>query len=645
MNALMIASAHDHIQVVQLLLKFGADPNITFMVTGETALSIAVESGHLVIVRELLQNGASTTDTISRDINGKKIEFTMTQLCLERLITKSYFNRLVQLQPAELKEKSKKIYGNDFTLNLDKINEKLLSINTEDTIEILRCIIARSEPEDDPACLLMASLSGNKQAVDMLLNAGYNPVTPMSSSKHYQALYKGIPPTMQPENFLYPSFIIPCIEGVLEGSIAETLLKAIGDLNTQQENGLTFLMIACKFGQLDIVMTLLVNGADPNICDSNGNNALHYILMSDSSEENKLGIIYMLLSMNMNVNARNTDGVTALMIASRKGYTEVIKLLEKNNADPNVTDKKGMTALIFACMNGHHKVAEYLLMTYDADPLPTDRYGLSSLSYGAMGGHNEVISLLLSNYGFNEDDKQKALIAACYGGHKNVIKLLARKTVPLKDIVAACVSDNVAYFINSQKSRDLNAPVIESTGLTPLMIASSCGSDGVMQVLVESGADVNKQDSYLKCSPLLYAVSGSKSDSVVQYLLDRGANVNVISTMNQTPLDIAKLTELNDIAEILKRSGGETYSAIMEVMPQKVEETVQEIYVLEAMMSVVNFATQTVAASAMASLLSTSQIFSVAQMVPFVTPVDAMSPFNAGTPFPAPTCRQAIEVC
>ena len=641
-NPLMIASAHDRIQVdlVQLLINFGADPNITSMVTGETALSIAVESGHLEIVKELLQNGASTTDTISRDIDGKKIEFTMTQLCLERLITKSHLNRLVQLQPAELKEESKEIYGNDFTLSLEKINKKLLSINTEDTIEILRCIIdARSEPEDDPACLLMASLSGNKQAVDMLLNARHNPITPMSSSKHYQALYKGIPP------FLYPSFIIPCIEGVLEGSIAETLLKAIGDPNTQQENGLTFLMIACKFCQFDIVRTLLVNGADPNICDSDGNNALHYILMSDSSEENKLVIIDMLLSMNMNVNARNTDGVTALMIASHKGYTEVIKLL--GNADPNVTDKKGMTAVMFACMNGHHEVAEYLLMTYDADPLPTNKYGLSSLSYGAMGGHIEVINLLLSNYGFNENDKQKALTAACYGGHKNVIKLLAKKTVPLKDIVAACVSDNVAYFINSQKSSDINAPVIESIGLTPLMIASSCGSDGVVKVLVKSGADVNKQDSYLKYSPLLYAVSGSgsKSVSVVQYLLNCGANVNIMNTMNQTPLDIAKLTELNDIAEILKRSGSETYSAIMEVMPQKVEETVQKIYVLKAMMSVVNFATQTVAASAMASLLSTSQIFSVAQMVPFVTPVDAMSPFNAETPFPTPTCRHTIEVC
>ena len=358
------------------------------------------------------------------------------------------------------------------------------------------------KPDDDPLSLIIASLSGNAEAVGMLLKAGYNPCTPLSSSKCFQA-FSSLDPTTQLKEVLkisYPSLIFASVEGHVE--VIQILIKAIDDPNIKQENGDTLLMIACECGHLDIVQTLLENGADPNICDNIGNNSLHAVLLSEEiSEESKQDIIQTLTSWKLNVNKQNNYGVTPLMIASSKGYIEVILHVLLGNADPNITDSKGSTALMYACKNGCHGVAALLLVTYNADPSLTDNNSSTSLCYAAYGGHIEVINVLLSNYDYDQGEKEKALTAACYGGHKEVTKGLADKanlTKYQKDIVTACVSDDVAYIF-SRESSDLKQPLIESTGLTPLMLAASCGSDGVVQVLLsKSKADINKQDNYLQ---------------------------------------------------------------------------------------------------------------------------------------------------
>ena len=147
---------------------------------------------------------------------------------------------------------------------------------------------------------------------------------------------------------------------------------------------------------------------------------------------------------------------------------------------------------MYACKNGHYEVVEHLLMIYNADPSLTDNNGSNALCYAAKGGQNEVINVLLTNYDYNQEEIERALTAACYGGHKEVIKKLADKanfTNYQKVIVDACVSDDVTFAA----SGSLNLPLIESTGLTPLMLAISCGSNSIVQVLlIISKADINK---------------------------------------------------------------------------------------------------------------------------------------------------------
>ena len=600
-TALILASIEGYAQIVQLLLKAGANPNLTTKKVIFTALSAAVIVNQPVIVSELLKAGAST-DSVSLVIRGTTIELTVIQLCMCTLMQNVDYNA------QQIRKKVKEVLGND--ANFDEHYEKMMQfhsgLNIKDAIEILHLLLeAKPQPQDDPLTLIIGSHSGSAKAVDMLLKAGYNPLQHLSS----QAI-SSLDPTLQvKEDFkiFCPSLTFACVKGNLE--VVEVLLKAIGDPNIQQENGETMLMIACECGQVDIAQTLLENGADPNICDNKGNNALHAVLLSKMNEESKLSITQTLTSRNINVNTQNANGITPLVVASIKGHTEVILLL-LSDADPNITDNKGTTALMYACANGHYEVAALLLMAYNADPSLTDNNGSTALCYAAKGGQNEVINVLIRNYDYNQEEIERALTTACYGGHKAVIKELAKKanfTEYQKEIITACVSNDVAF----EASGFLTLPLIESTGLTPLMLASSCSSISVVQKLVESGADVNKQDNYLQYSPLLYAVSGSKSYAMVQYLLDHGANVNIISTESQAPLDIAKHYKLDDVAKLLESKNGKVYSSLTKVAVEEVDQ----VYVLLSTAQIVNNIIQALCYKMM--LVTVVNRFSPSQTHPF----------------------------
>lgn len=66
----------------------------------------------------------------------------------------------------------------------------------------------------------------------------------------------------------------------------------------------------------------------------------------------------------MNVNAFDKDGTTALMIACREGYHEIVNALLNTGAYINVQDRSGDTILIHAVKGGHRSVVESLLKKY-----------------------------------------------------------------------------------------------------------------------------------------------------------------------------------------------------------------------------------------------------------------------------------------
>ena len=120
--------------------------------------------------------------------------------------------------------------------------------------------------------------------------------------------------------------------------------------------GATPLLRASKAGDNPEVMRLLLdNGALVDLPNSGGITPLmaaagmgHVTNATRgrfNTEEDSLAAIPLLLKAGAAINARATDGQTALHSAAQKGWNKVITLLAENGADLSIKDNRGFTAL------------------------------------------------------------------------------------------------------------------------------------------------------------------------------------------------------------------------------------------------------------------------------------------------------------
>ena len=95
----------------------------------------------------------------------------------------------------------------------------------------------------------------------------------------------------------------------------------------------------------------------------------------------------------INVNAKDKDGSTPLMIASEKSDSEIVGLLLKSGADPNAGDIAGYTALMFASYSGNLEIAR-LLIGSGADVDARDKDGWTALMFASVEEKTDVADFL-----------------------------------------------------------------------------------------------------------------------------------------------------------------------------------------------------------------------------------------------------------
>lgn len=82
--------------------------------------------------------------------------------------------------------------------------------------------------------------------------------------------------------------------------------------------------------------------------DVNDRNTEGETILMLASFLGKLDEVTSLIEAGADVNAKNIMGSTALMMASQKGHAQVVKVLLNNGSEVNVKDKDNYTALLFA---------------------------------------------------------------------------------------------------------------------------------------------------------------------------------------------------------------------------------------------------------------------------------------------------------
>ncbi len=201
---------------------------------------------------------------------------------------------------------------------------------------------------------------------------------------------------------------------------------------------------AAMNGDLPRVKTLLAKGADINAKDSNGATALIV-----ASLYGNLEVVRELLSKGADINAKDHDGMTALMLASITGHVDVVQVLLAKGADVETKENDGATALILASENGFTEVVKALLAK-GADvnarlttkmvatggppignlvPMRVTKDGRTALMLASGSGYLEVVKALLAkgaNVNAKAYDGTTALDAATAGGHADVRALLLK---------------------------------------------------------------------------------------------------------------------------------------------------------------------------------------------------------------------------
>ena len=107
----------------------------------------------------------------------------------------------------------------------------------------------------------------------------------------------------------------------------------------------------------------------------------------------------LLARQDVEVNQSNAKGGTALILASRNGHIEVVRLLlAHQGADVNnTTTAGGATALMVAAQFGHAEVVRPLIARPRVDTYQTTADGRSALFSASQGGHGAIVSLLVAH--------------------------------------------------------------------------------------------------------------------------------------------------------------------------------------------------------------------------------------------------------
>ena len=139
-------------------------------------------------------------------------------------------------------------------------------------------------------------------------------------------------------------------------------------VDLRDSHGYTALILAAYDEQPAAVDLLLARHADPCAADLKGNTALMGVAF-----KGELAIAQKLVGL-CDVNTRNREGQTAVMMAALFGHTDIVRLLAERGADLRLKDASGNTAESLARQQGNAAMLALL------DQLNSD-------AYAAAGDH------------------------------------------------------------------------------------------------------------------------------------------------------------------------------------------------------------------------------------------------------------------
>ena len=330
------------------------------------------------------------------------------------------------------------------------------------------------------------------------------------------------------------------------------------------------LLEASQCGNDEAVQFLLYMGVNINHSNSEGKTAL--MLACEAGHEE---VVQTLVSAGASVNDQDSAGQTALMLAS--GNLVVLYCLLLAKANPDLQRKDGNTALHNACYKGQSTIVR-LLLSFSATFVIANIKGDTAFLASIRGNNTEILKLMLNSIPHSPFIVSLGVVYACRLGHSAVFNLFAKQleyTPQVIDLIISCAEGDVGSAIQHIMEFNIDPNTTLISGITPLMIASSCGHVDVINSLIQAKADVNSkdEDGY---TPLAYAITGSKSLTAVQRLLESGANPNILLGGISIIEKAKEETGTEEIVNLLLKYSALQFNNDHEQLAEKIKESIND---------------------------------------------------------------------
>ena len=296
-----------------------------------------------------------------------------------------------------------------------------------------------------------------------------------------------------------------------------------------------------------------------NVKDKDGRTAL----MLAAAKENKriLEKIISVMSIDPSKLSKLIDevdkyGKTALFYAANP---EFVKLLIEKGAKVNAKDNNGQTALMWAAENGRTEIVNVLIKKGGVDMVDVpDKLGITAIMYAAEKGHTETVNVLVRIGSADVNNVSKygktALILAAQNGHTDTVKLLLELGATAT-INHGNDDGNTALILAAEKGHTSTVKLLLDYGATvdmlndkdetALIIAAREGHTEIVKLLLDKRADVNSKND-IRNTALIYAASRGHTE-IVKLLLDKGANISIRNRDGKTALYYAKKNEIKNL--------------------------------------------------------------------------------------------------
>jgi ankyrin repeat protein len=296
-------------------------------------------------------------------------------------------------------------------------------------------------------------------------------------------------------------------------------------IDSQDQDGNTLLKIAVLNSQVNIVKTLLDEGADVNAPDSTGTICLHTAVDIGNKD-----VVRVLVERGSYLNGRNDNYETPLSVSVAKRNVEVVNILLNKHANVNITDSFGNSPLHVAVANGDIQICTLLLEKgKDIELNLQNVEGYTPLVLSLINNHEDIAALLCEH---NCDGSVM--------GSDNIPPLLMAVQRKYLHVASALIKQGV----------DVNAA--DKSYLTPLVCALENKCGGLAKELLAAGASVDITPN--KKSPLhLAAELGDKP--LVDSILDLGVDVNLLDANEESPLVVAVKNQHEDVSRLLIERG------------------------------------------------------------------------------------------